>query len=505
MSVSGSATPTLVADSRVYTRPAAMTSWKGPLLALLTGWVVTLFAFRQTVASLTKIWSGSSTYSYGFVILPICAALVWRRREELKNLCPTTSVLGLALFLLSTVLWVAGNVADVQLIQHIALVAMLDSLVWALLGNAVVRTLRFPLFFLFLGVPVGDSLVPILQQWTATLTVSALRLSGIPAFQDGLILSTPSGNWQVAEACSGIRYLIASIVMGILLAGVAYRSWKRRITILALSAVLPIVANAIRAYGIVVLAYLSGNSVATGVDHLIYGFVFFSLLSVVLIIVAVRWYEPDSPSQTLPKDSFGSSPGSGSLTANLLAIIAVVISATILTGFLWSRTPAVPPATSFAAPAGWIPATELDNEWAPEPASIRGRTIQTFSSGLQRVSTCTGWYFAGQRGIELIDSFNLVGNSGVWTLLGSDTRRATIEGVPMLIAEHTIGRGRERRLVWVWYSIGGQRTSDPYELRAIEARNRLFGRPQNTALYAVSAPYQSDPSEASAVLASFLK
>ena len=151
MSVSGSATSTLVADSSVYTGPAAMTRWTGPLLALVVGWLVTLFAFRETVASIARIWNGSSTYSYGFIIIPVCTLLIWRRKEDLRGLYPTSSLLGLAMFFVSTLIWVAGNVADVQLIQHIALVAMLDSLAWAFLGNAVVRTLRFPMFFLFLS------------------------------------------------------------------------------------------------------------------------------------------------------------------------------------------------------------------------------------------------------------------------------------------------------------------------------------------------------------------
>jgi exosortase A len=299
MSVSSSSAPILLVEPQLNDREAVTTAWLGPLIALATAGMVTLFAFRQTMASMVTIWNGSSTYSYGFVIVPLCALLVWRRRDDLRTLHPTTSLLGLTLFFFSAGLWVAGNVADVQVIQHIALITMLDALVWTFLGNASVRVLRFALLFLFFAVPVGDSLVPLLQQWTAAFTVNALRLSGIPAVQDGLILSTPSGNWQVAEACSGIRYLIASIVIGVLVAGVAYRSWKRRITFLLLSALLPIIANAVRAYGIVVLAYLSGNAIATGVDHVIYGFVFFSLLTAILLTVAFRWSEPVTAA-TLP-------------------------------------------------------------------------------------------------------------------------------------------------------------------------------------------------------------
>ena len=161
-----------------------------------------------------------------------------------------------------------------------------------------------------------------------------------------MILSTPSGNWQVAEACSGIRYLLTSIVIGVLVAGVAYRSWKRRILFLLLSIFLPIVANAIRAYGIVVLAYISGNSIATGVDHVIYGFVFFSLITGILLTVAIRWYEPrtDFDQQRLTQKA--DPTNSALLLANLLAIVVVVVSANAVSEYLWSRTPVAPEAAA---------------------------------------------------------------------------------------------------------------------------------------------------------------
>jgi len=506
MSVSGSSAPILLAERSLKSGEAALTAWIGPLIALAVAGAVTLVAFRETVVSLATVWNGSSTYSYGFVIAPICAFLVWRRLSDLKNIRPRTSLLGLGLFCLSALAWVAGNVADVQLVQHIALVAMLDSLVWALLGTAVVRVLRFPLLFLFLAVPVGDSLVPVLQRWTAAFTVSALRLSGIPAVQDGLVLSTPTGNWQVAEACSGIRYLIASVVIGVLVAGVAYRSWKRRIAFLLFSALLPIIANAVRAYGIVVLAYVSGNAIATGVDHVVYGFVFFSLLTAILLAIALRWYEPLAPTEPVViSETSASTPRPGRVALALLIIVLVSASAGAVAGFLWSRTPAGPADNRLGTPSGWSVADSFDHEWAPEPASLQSRTIRTFIAGSREVSVAFGSYPESRRGVELINSSNGIGKSGVWTLLGTDTRETMIAGKPVIVEENTIARGPARRLVWIWYSLGDELTSDPYRLRALQARNRLLGRPQSAGLFAVSATFQSDPAEAGRAMADFLK
>src|SRR6185369_3141793 len=274
-----------------------------------------------------------------------------------------------------------------------------------------------------------------------------------------------------------------------------YRSWKRRLVFLALSVLLPIVANAIRAYGIVVLAYLTGNALATGVDHVIYGFVFFSLITITLIAIAIRWSEGQSNSARVDVGHAANSTNSAFLVASLVCVTVVMVSALALSQFLWSRVPAAPEANGFATPVGWTPVSELDNEWAPEPTALRQRTVEAFSSGATQVSTCFGWYSGGQRGVELINTGNLVGDSGVWSVLGGSTREIVVRGRPAAVAEHEIVHGREHRMVWLWYSIGGQLTSNPYRLRLIEAGNRLLGRPKITALYAVSASYRSDPSE----------
>src|SRR2546423_1258251 len=81
----------------------------------------------------------------------------------------------------------------------------------------------------------------------------------------------PTGSWWIVEACSGLRYLIASAMVGMLYAYLAYRSLSRRIAFVAASLAVPILANWLRAYMIVMIGYLSGNRLAVGIDHIIYG------------------------------------------------------------------------------------------------------------------------------------------------------------------------------------------------------------------------------------------
>jgi len=509
LSISTSSTPVCAAEPALGERHRAARLWNRPLIGLGLAVLITVFLLRSTASSMVSLWYGSSTYSYGFVVVPISAFLVWRRRRQLRTLCPSASFIGLASLLLFAVLWVGGNVADVQVVQQFAFVGLIDSLVWTFLGTQAVRVLIFALLFLFFGVPAGEILVGPLQEFTAAFTVNALRFSGIPAVQDGLVLSTPSGDWKIAEACSGIRYLTSSVVVGVLFAGVAFRSWKRRIALILISALVPTLANAVRAYLIVVLAYLSNNRIAAGVDHVIYGWVFFSLVTAMLIGLALRWREPESPQEK-------SVPGSidphvapirfTRLLGCMAIVIVIVVSASATADFLWSRTPPNQPiAKLWSPPAGWLVTADPDHDWAPNFETVESQTAETLSMGPREVSLYVASYAVKRRGIELVKSHNAVGVSGEWILVDNGNRQVVMGGKSVTVAEYLVARSRERRIVWMWYLSGDEVMASPYKIKLIQAESRLAGRPKGVSLFAVSARYSSQASQAIDDLSDFVR
>ncbi len=143
--------------------------------------------------------------------------------------------------------------------------------------------------------PIGEALIPPLMDWTADFTVAALKLSGIPVYREGTFFTIPSGNWSVVEGCSGLRYLIASITVGALYAYLSYRKLWKRVLFVALSVIVPIIANGLRAYMIVMIAHLSDMKLALGVDHLIYGWVFFGVVMLLLFWVGSYWRDDAEP------------------------------------------------------------------------------------------------------------------------------------------------------------------------------------------------------------------
>src|SRR5258706_4010149 len=236
--------------------------------AWLIGW------YWETATSIVATWANTETYAHGYLILPISLWLVWRERDRLATLPIRPTLWPMLPMALLGFAWLAADAAQVGVVRQYSFVLMQLMIVWAILGTTLARAMAFPLAFLVLAVPFGESFLWPLINFTADFTVGALRLTGLPVFREGNNFTLPSGSWSVVEACSGVRYLIASVTLGVLYAYLTYRRLVHRVLFVGASILVPILANGVRAYMIVMIGHLSGMKLAVGVDHLIYGWVF---------------------------------------------------------------------------------------------------------------------------------------------------------------------------------------------------------------------------------------
>lgn len=300
-------------------------AWIFHISGLTALWAWIIWSYYKTAESMVATWARSETFAHGFLVFPIAFWLVWRKRQVLIGTPPVFSWFGVVFIAASVLLWAAGDAVNANVVRHFALIFMLIASVWAVLGPSVVRLIAFPLFFLLFAVPFGEFLIPIFMKWTADFTVIALRITGIPVHQEGMQFVIPSGSWSVIEACSGVRYLISSISIGSLFAYLSFNSWKRRSLFIFFSFLVPIVANWVRAYFIVLLGHFSDNKLAAGVDHLIYGWVFFGVVITILFFCGSKWSEkPVDPAPKMPSGSVSELNKNGLFAG--MAVAALVIS-----------------------------------------------------------------------------------------------------------------------------------------------------------------------------------
>jgi len=451
----------------------AAAAWRRTLVASVVITALLIGLFWSTVSTMLTIWLNIETYSHGFLILPISLWLAWRRRDMLLAAAPSPAPWVLLLCLAAGAGWGLSHLLGVQVVEQLALIALWVTALWALLGHRAARLLAFPLLFLFLMVPMGDGLVPPMMDFTADFTVWMLELTGIPVYREGLYFVIPSGNWSVVEACSGVRYLIASVTLGLLYAYLTYRSLWRRALFVLLAILVPILANGVRAYMIVMIGHLSNMQLAVGVDHLIYGWLFFGLVMLLLFWLGNLWVERDTAPVEVPVPTVEQThAGLGNTVTVLLG--AVLVSLAVRAGVndlaaasLQMRVLQLPPLAG-----NWQRHDPPRIHW-PLQLKDPDQTLQvSYGKGSDEVALVLGVFHQQQQGAEVISSENLVLNRDAtgWRITGHDRLLLPLGGdeqsVPVYQLKqqktYLLGESDQRLLVASWYRLGSRSTANEY-------------------------------------------
>lgn len=475
-----------------------------PLL-VLAGLVAIWIGYRDTVMSLYEQWLSSESYSHGLVVVPITLYFIWMRRATLYDAAIQPSLVGMLAIPVSGLLWVLGELAGVVTVTQIALVCLTIAFVWAVLGNDFTRRIAFPLGFLFLSIPFSDGILPHLMQWTADATVIALRWSGVPVYQDGFNFIIPSGNWSVVEACAGGRYLVSSLFAGALYAYITYTSATKRAITMVLALIIPLFANWLRAYTIVIVAHLTNNEWGLGVSHITLGWIIFGAVILGMFWLGMRWRDPEPVAAPMHPES-ARGPVGRHYAALVFGLCAVLMwqavaawrapSADALHTLAWS---AVEPA------AGWTLA-DADPDVRSTVTGERAALQARFSAGEGKVSLHMYAFSEQTQGREMINRFNRIevppSHSSV---VFQETELDVAEtGVPFLREMHRRIDTGEGFAVYRSYNVRGHWTSSDYEAKARQAWGRLFAGRDDSVMMLFVTPARGDASAAQDLMKRFL-
>ncbi|HEX8063688.1 MAG TPA: exosortase A, partial [Allosphingosinicella sp.] len=460
-------------------------AWRGHLAALAAAAAAIGLLFARDGLDMARIWWTSATFNHCFLVVPIIAWLVWQRLPDLKALAPRAWAPGLVLTGAGGAVWLLGEAGNVALLRHFGLVFMLQGSAIACLGKAVARACAFPIFYAVFLVPFGDELVGPLQTVTAKMSMALLALTGVPAHIEGIFISTPSGLFRVAEACSGVRFLVAMAALSALAANLCFRSWPRRLLFVAFALAVAVLANGVRAFGTIYIAWRTDNEVAVGIDHLIYGWIFFAVV-IALVVAAgwrffdrapnARWFDPAG------LQAPGTGPGRPARAAQIAAISVVLTAAAPL----WMN--AVAAAGTRAVPdsplpevAGWTrgPAS---SDWQPHfVGADRIRQARYRNAAGQQVDLAIIVFSRQSEGRELVGyGQGASDEDGAWSWTGDSAPPA--DGKAELIGSH----GKVREVV-SFYRVGDIVTGSRARVKLETVRTRLLGGPQRAVAVLVAA------------------
>ncbi len=397
--------------------------WRYHLVLLAGAWIAICALFASDLAAMVASWSRTGAFNHCFLIGPIIAWIIWRRRVELGRMAPEFSALGVILLLIAGIVWAGGEAGHVALLRQAAAVIAAQGAVVALLGRPVARALLFPLLFAMFLIPVGSEVEPLLQHGTAEAAVALLALAGTPASLQGVVIGTPAGVFRVAEACSGVGFLLAMAAFAVLVGLLCFRTPLRRALFLVAALAAALAANVLRAFLIMQAANLFGIDHPVVTDHLLYGWLLFAIVLGLLFLAASRWFERDASDPDIDPARLQGTvrrrrPGryvAGILLALLLPQLWLAATAPP------ARPPSLPPVepviagwarTSLSAVPAWHPhfagATWI-GQWRYAHADgrtadlaiivfdrqVEGQEIVGFGQGAVGIEGESGWFGAG--------------------------------------------------------------------------------------------------------------
>ncbi len=466
---------------------AGEAAWRIHLSILAAAATLVLVLLRQDVADMVRIWLDSSTFNHCALITPIIAWLVWQRLPQLRQLSPSAWSPGLIVIAAGAALWVLGWAGSIGLARHLALVVILQGLVITCLGRVVALGLAFPLFYAIFLVPAGEELVPLMQTVTAQICMVLLGLVGIPAHLEGVFITTPSGYFEVAEACSGVKFLVAMVAYGALVANVCFRSWARRALFMAASVIIPIFANGIRAWSTIMVQTWTNSEFAVDFDHVFYGWIFFAIVIGLLMAAGWRFFDRGPSDPWFDPARLQDADVARKAPTQLLVLAAAGV-ALVAAPIAWAgnvaasaRTPVV--ASPLPHVPGWARvAGQGGRPWSPHFAGADRIQVGRYrSSDGQLVDLAIVYYARQDEGREIVGfGQGPIGPDSAWAWA------ATGPAPPGGRLDRIVSFGTIREVA-TFYRVGKIVTGSDARVKMETVRSRLLGGPQRAVAVMVSA------------------
>ncbi|HJT19701.1 MAG TPA: VPLPA-CTERM-specific exosortase XrtD [Nitrospira sp.] len=246
------------------------------------------YLYSDSLVFLLSHWTGSEDYGHGLFVPVISLFLLWQARGRMAEAGIQGSWSGLIVLVLGLLLYWMGELTTLYLLLHVSLWLVIVGLVISLVGPRAARVAAFPLLYLLTAIPlpvfVYARLASELQLVSSAMGVGFLQAVGVTAFRDGNLIDLGPVQLQVAEACSGIRYLLPLTSLALLCAYLYRdRMWKR-VVLVCSSIPISILVNGFRIGVIGVLVETYGQAAAEGFLHLFEGWLLF-MVSLALLVV----------------------------------------------------------------------------------------------------------------------------------------------------------------------------------------------------------------------------
>jgi exosortase D (VPLPA-CTERM-specific) len=477
------------------------------------GW----FAFVVLCGAVIGVWRSldpllltwaQPEYSHAWFILPL-AALIFLQRFRTVQIggarSPGVVLVALA-FVVTLFAWATGSYT----VSIDGAILGIFGFVWASLGTKAMKTMGAPLIYLFFMVPLPVALYisssAEMQLLSSKLGIFLISLFHVPASLDGNIIILATAKLEVAEACSGLRYLFPLISFAFLISMLVQdRFWKKGLVVLS-SLPIAIIMNACRIALIAVLLERFNIDTSSGSAHDFEGFAVFSLCVGLLFLEVWCLLGIGSPrGRFLVADLVSFDRGTirrlslwPVSTPALLAGI-ILVAGSCLVASLPAREEITPQRQPFALfPLefkGWHGTPQILDSQSLDALGLTDYLIADFTSEASAGGPVNFYvaYYASQRAGIHAHSPQLCIPGGGWNILQQSAIALPVPDGGLINANRVVIEKRgTKQVVYYWFEERGRHIADEGTLKYYALRDALFDRRTDGALVRVVVPVRNE-------------
>ena len=452
--------------------------WLKHIIAYCILLVSLFFFYYEILSSLVDIWMRSEAYGHGSLVIIISFLLIWWKRKELYPISPRFEILAIPFILLVVLLGVLARQVDVIIIQQYVFISLIQLSFLLVFGKKIAGLVLFPLVYMYLAVPVGESLLQPMVGWTATFVIKSIELIGIPIYSEGNYFTLPSARWSVVEACSGTRYFFASLTLGTLYAYLTYSNYYKRAIFILISAVFPIVANWLRALSIVLIAHYNDMALAKGVDHFLYGWVFFGIVIFIMFWIGSFWADSKNEVKVVTEHIEPQVNNKQIVLLTLLSIVIISLGSS-LDNYLNKITSPKVISEKITIPdtIEWKLSDKLSINWKPNYFNPSLEYQKEFIKDDKVVGVYIAYYASQKKGSELINSKNrmLYEKDPIWHQLKKTLFYVNLIGTTETVIETHLTSEQQDIVLFHWNNISGSVVTNDYQGKMLELLDKLTG------------------------------
>ena len=438
--------------------------------------------FYGTWNSLFALWlKFDFAYSHGFLALGLSLLSAYQSRGTLRKSPPRPHTPFLLLLAACSLTWFAADFLQIQVGTQLLLVPLIYLTLAGIYGAKSAANQVPAMLYLLFTVPVWDYLSPVLQQITTSVSSLVLQSSGLAVFIEGNFISIPYGTFEIAGGCSGLRYLLVTLVLVLFYSQQRPNTLGTTLKLFLVAIFFGLLANWLRVIAIILIGYESEMQSEIVEDHEMFGwFVFMGVLIPALpVLNRIESHslgqknstrdseEAITPISTGTPEPIKNASASKTNLALGLALLALAIGPILK---LVSTQANTKNGAEYA-----FNTTPPTDQWHAHNTSIHSWDLhypgaklvppQTFkhSSG-QFITVQAAFYEQERQGQELVNELNGIANEKVWTITHAPNKITLPSHIPVT-ANIIKERGGHRKLVFSYFSIGETKTNNKLQAK----------------------------------------